>query len=110
MAQMCQERVASLSQAGLPLLFMGDFNIDPARDEYKWLTGHGWRDAYEVVPAADSNHGDIATFWDGRRIDHVLYYGDALKPWQWLRLTSPDPKRRLSDHDPVLARFWLSTA
>jgi endonuclease/exonuclease/phosphatase family metal-dependent hydrolase len=110
MAQMCKANTALLSQAGLPLIFMGDFNIDPARDEYKLLTGDGWRDSYEVALAANPDHEDIPTFRDGRRIDHVLYHGDALKPWQWLRLTSPDPERRLSDHDPVLARFWLTSS
>jgi endonuclease/exonuclease/phosphatase family metal-dependent hydrolase len=108
MAQMCQEKLTEFVDTGLPLIFMGDFNLDPARAEYKWLTGAGWRDTYTVAQAAssDSCGSQLPTFRDGRRIDHILVHGKALSPRQWLRLTSPDPERRLSDHDPVLGRFW----
>jgi endonuclease/exonuclease/phosphatase family metal-dependent hydrolase len=109
MAQMCQEKLQELIATGLPLIFMGDFNIDPARDKYSLLTSNDWQDTYITTPAAnsDSKSDNLATFRDGRRIDHIFYRGDALKPYQWLRLSSPDPERRLSDHDPVLARLRL---
>jgi endonuclease/exonuclease/phosphatase family metal-dependent hydrolase len=112
MAQMCREKLQALIAVGLPLIFMGDFNIDPGRDEYALLTGNGWQDACLTTPAinSDSRTDSLATFRDGRRIDHILYHGDALKPYQWLRLSSPDPERRLSDHEPVLARLWLGVA
>ena len=112
MARLCQEKLIEFVQMGLPLIFMGDFNIDPARPEYSWLTSNGWRDAYVTVLTASSESRDNhqPTFRDGRRIDHILYHGESLRPQEWRRLPSPDPERRLSDHEPVLGLFWLGTS
>jgi endonuclease/exonuclease/phosphatase family metal-dependent hydrolase len=109
MARLCQEKLLEFVGKGLPLILMGDFNIDPAREEYHWLTGNGWQGAYTTVLEASSGSRDdnMPTRLDGRRIDHILYHGETLRPHQWRRLPSPDPKRRLSDHEPVSAYFWL---
>jgi endonuclease/exonuclease/phosphatase family metal-dependent hydrolase len=109
MARLCQEKLPEFVQLGLPLIFMGDFNIDPARAEYSLLTGNGWQDSYTATLASSSESRDthLPTFLDGRHIDHILYHGETLRPQAWHRLPSPDPEQRLSDHEPVLARFWL---
>lgn len=109
MARLCQEKLTEFVGMGLPLIFMGDFNLDPARPEYGLLSSNGWQDSYTTTLASSSErlNNHLSTFMDGRRIDHILYHGESLRPQAWHWLPSPDPKQRLSDHEPVLARFWL---
>ncbi|HLE28731.1 MAG TPA: endonuclease/exonuclease/phosphatase family protein [Anaerolineales bacterium] len=100
MVELCREKVAAFTQPGRPLIFMGDFNFTPAQEEYTRLAGDGWRDS-----RAASAEAAEATFMDGRRIDYIFYRSAGLTPQAWAQLLSPDPQRRLSDHDPVYARF-----
>jgi endonuclease/exonuclease/phosphatase family metal-dependent hydrolase len=108
MVELCREKFVAFAARALPLMLLGDLNFNPADSNYALLIGDGWRDSYEVASAPDS-----ATFlYDmpdipGGRIDHILYRGDGLTPRTWSRLLSPDPKRRVSDHDPVYVRFSL---
>lgn len=86
---------------------MGDFNFNPDDVEFQILRDDGWQDSFS---AADP--GDSATFlYDlpnipGGRIDHILFRGGRIESKSWSRILSPEPERRISDHDPVLA--WLS--
>ncbi len=100
MVELCRAKLAAFSQRGLPLIFMGDFNFSPTEEEFALLTDDGWRDAHAASSATNE-----ATFMDGRRIDHVFYRGVGLRPQRWTCLLSPDPQRRLSDHDPVSVRL-----
>lgn len=89
-------------------IFMGDLNFTPSDPEYKLLIHDGWRDSHKAGSSTDS-----ATFLSnqtgvpGGRIDHILYRGDGLNSHMWRRLMSPDPERRVSDHDSVYVRFSL---
>jgi endonuclease/exonuclease/phosphatase family metal-dependent hydrolase len=109
MVELCREQFAAFATRGLPLIFAGDFNFNPADANYALLIGDGWRDAHDMVAAPEA-----ATFLytmpeiPSGRIDHVLYRGETLTPQAWTRLLSPDPKKRLSDHDPVYVRFSLN--
>ena len=102
MVDLCRRQMAAFIQRDLPLIFMGDFNVSPDQEEYTMFVGDGWKDAHAV-----SDQSEEATFVDGRRIDHIFYRGAQLAPRRWTRLVSPDPYRRLSDHDPVFAQFRI---
>lgn len=96
----CVERIEKFSQSPLPLFFLGDFNITPTDIGYSFLLKDGWQDSYRSQPETPQ-----PTFINGRRIDYIFYRGTGVKPQQWKQLYSPDPERRLSDHDPVCASF-----
>lgn len=89
-----------------PLILIGDLNFNPGDANYALLINGGWRDSYDATAAPNP-----ATFlYDlpdipGGRIDPILYRGDGLTALAWTRLSSPDPERRLSDHDPVCGRL-----
>lgn len=108
MVELCRERLTGFGARGLPLIFAGDLNFNPGDENYALLRSDGWRDAHEAAASADS-----ATFLynlpgiPGGRIDHILYRGAGVTSIAWARLASPDPARRISDHDPVLAQLNL---
>jgi endonuclease/exonuclease/phosphatase family metal-dependent hydrolase len=108
MVQVCREQFVAFTATDVPLIFMGDMNFNPSDANYKQLAADGWRDSHSVCAGADCptflyNRTDVPS----GRIDHILYRGDGLEPQAWARLSSPDPERRLSDHDPVCVRFRL---
>lgn len=102
MVKLCRKKLAAFFNRKLPLIFMGDLNVNPTQAEYALLTSDGWHDSYAV-----SSELNAVTFAKRGRIDHIFYRGACLKPQKWTRLFSPDPQRRLSDHDPVYVRFSL---
>lgn len=108
MAKLSHETLQPFVDAGLPILFMGDFNTSPTRGDYPTLTSGGWKDSYLVNPKAseDGNDSNVPTAGSSR-IDHIFYHGDAFIPKTWERIDSPDPTKELSDHHPVLATFDL---
>ena len=110
MVALCRERFASFATASLPHLFIGDFNFNPTMPEYALLMQDSWQDAHTVL-----NVSEVATFlydqpeqMPGGRIDHILYRGQGLISLTWSRLLSPDPERRVSDHDPVFVQFGVA--
>jgi endonuclease/exonuclease/phosphatase family metal-dependent hydrolase len=108
MLELCRQRCASFAGRGLPMLLIGDLNVNPADPEYAALIAAGWHDAHAATASAEA-----ATFLfdtpaaPAGRIDHILYRGGGIAPLEWSRLASPDSARRLSDHDPVAASFRL---
>ena len=108
MTELCCQKFVDFTTHSAPLMLIGDLNFNPASPNYALLLNQGWRDAYEVAfgPEAATFLYDLADI-PGGRIDHILYQGEALTPQTWARLLSPDPERRLSDHDPVYARFTI---
>ncbi len=109
MAALCQERLAAFAERQRPMIWMGDFNTDQKRGDYSTLVSAGWHDAYVASPLAseDGRDENVATFFNGTRIDHILYHGSGIQPIEWRRLESPDPQRLLSDHYPILARLRI---
>ncbi|MBK8902222.1 MAG: endonuclease/exonuclease/phosphatase family protein [Anaerolineaceae bacterium] len=110
MVALCRSRFADYLPLNLPLIFMGDFNFNPTTANYTLLRKDDWLDPHEAVEAAE-----VPTFlydtphqMPGGRIDHIFYRGRGLAPLAWERLVSPEPERRLSDHDPVLVRFAIT--
>ncbi|MBE2198261.1 MAG: endonuclease/exonuclease/phosphatase family protein [Anaerolinea sp.] len=106
MVALCREKFTTFTARAASQIFIGDLNFNPGDPNYALLIQDGWRDAHEVTaaPEADTflyNLPDIP----GGRIDHILYRGRGLEPRSWMRLASPDPDRRISDHDPVCVRF-----
>lgn len=111
MAELCQKQLAPFAEQGLPMLFLGDFNTSQTRGDYATLTSNGWKDSYlaSEKASADGRDDNVPTMVEGSgRIDHIFYHGDAWQPLAWRRLESPDEKKPLSDHYPVLARFKLN--
>jgi endonuclease/exonuclease/phosphatase family metal-dependent hydrolase len=104
MAEVCRARLQAFAP-DLPLIFMGDFNVDPEQQAgvYALLTAGEWHDAYTTVRPPHAG----GTYQDGTRIDHVFYRGATLTPVAWAILPAPDPARPLSDHQPVLVRLEL---
>jgi len=108
MVDLCREKFTAFTARALSLIFMGDLNFNPADSNYDLLIGNGWCDSHAVTSSPDS-----ATFLynmphlPSGRIDHILYRGAGLTPQAWARLLSPDPERRLADHDPVVVRFEM---
>lgn len=111
MVALCRARLAPFIERNIPLIFMGDLNFNPTTANYALLKQDGWLDTHDVVRADEESTFlyDLANI-PGGRIDHILYRGDALHPQTWSRLLSPDPTRRLSDHDPVCVRFHLGSS
>lgn len=109
MVALCRERFADFLPLNVPLIFMGDFNFNPTTANYALLRSDGWRDPHQVAQAAEvpTFLYDTPHLMPGGRIDHILYRGHGLAPLSWSQLLSPDPVRRVSDHDPVLVRFTL---
>ncbi|MCA9413109.1 MAG: endonuclease/exonuclease/phosphatase family protein [Candidatus Omnitrophica bacterium] len=105
MAKLCQEKLQIFVDEDLPILFFGDFNTDQGRGDYPLLTSGGWKDSYLASPEASETGRDdnVPTIGGRSRIDHIFYYGKSLQAVEWKRLESPDPKRALSDHFPVLS-------
>ncbi len=111
MAALCEQKMKPFIESGLPLIFVGDFNTDQQRGDYGKLTSNGWEDAYRVSEHASplGRDDNITTFVDSqKRIDHIFFQSDRTKAKSWLRLESPDPNRKLSDHFPVQAILTLN--
>lgn len=108
MVELCRSKFGVFSNFASSQIFVGDLNFNPTELNYQMLLNDGWLDSHAV--ASDP---DTATFlYDlpgipGGRIDHIMYRSHLLTPKVWHRLASPDPNRRISDHDPVYARFRL---
>lgn len=112
MAELCEKKMEPFIKEGLPMIFMGDFNTNQKRGDYPRLVSNGWQDSYKVSPLAspDGRDDNVPTMYKVDsigRIDHIFYQGPGLTPIHWERLESPDPKRALSDHHPVMAVFRL---
>lgn len=109
MVELCREKFTAFINPELLLIFAGDFNFNPAYPEYAALLADGWRDAHAELgaPEAATFLYDLPGMPSGR-IDHILYRGAGIAPQSWNRLFSPDPQRRLSDHDPVHVRFRIN--
>jgi endonuclease/exonuclease/phosphatase family metal-dependent hydrolase len=109
MVELCRTKLAAFTGRGVPLIFMGDLNFNPAATDYHLFLEDGWCDSHLAAGGPEA-----ATFlYDrpdvpGGRIDHIFYQGDGLRATAWTRLFSPDPQRRLSDHDPVCVHFSLN--
>ena len=89
----------------MPLIFMGDLNINPTQPNFALFLQDGWKDSHPTGSNAGTFLYENAGVPDGR-IDHILYHG----PWNslaWKRIESPDSEKRLSDHQPVFARLRL---
>jgi endonuclease/exonuclease/phosphatase (EEP) superfamily protein YafD len=100
MLELCLEQIATFSQHGVPLIFLGDFNFTPTHTAFALLANDGWHDTQ--VAASTTNE---ATHRSGRRIDHIFYRGTGITPQTWNPLYSPDPQRPLSDHHPLYVRL-----
>jgi len=107
MVELCRQQLAAFIKTGAPLVFMGDLNFNPSNLNYAQLIEDGWRDPFVVAPTTDTTTFlyDLPDI-PGGRIDHILYQG-GFAPLSWARIESPDPNKRLSDHDPVLVRLGL---
>jgi endonuclease/exonuclease/phosphatase family metal-dependent hydrolase len=110
MVDLCREKFAIFTSYGDCRIFMGDLNINPSDTDYKSLINDGWLDSCEAA-----SDGPSTTFISDHpgipsgRIDHILYHGDGLNPRMWNRLLSPEPQRRISDHDPVHVIFKVTS-
>jgi endonuclease/exonuclease/phosphatase family metal-dependent hydrolase len=100
MVELCREQIAMVTQCGVPLIFLGDFNFTPTHAAYALLTSDGWHDAHRAASTTSE-----ATHRSGRRIDHIFYRGAGVTPQSWTPLCSPDPQRPLSDHHLVSVRL-----
>jgi len=89
MIELCREQLTAFVVRGLPLIFAGDFNFNPADANYASLIADGWRDSHDVAFATDEDTilYDLPGLPSGR-IDHILYRGDGLTPQAWARLAS----------------------
>jgi endonuclease/exonuclease/phosphatase family metal-dependent hydrolase len=119
MMEACKAHLDELVADDTPAVFMGGFNVGRSSSEYGLLISTGWRYAdMGRDPRADSSASSAGQTSSGpehmqptppdpqaTRIDHILYRGESMVPLEWQRLTSPDPARRLSDHDPIFARL-----
>lgn len=107
MVELCRSRLAVFSEQGLPQILAGDLNFNPNDANYARLLADGWCDAHTATTAVEAPTMlyDLPELMPAGRIDHVLYRGSGLVPISWARLVSPDPDRRLSDHDPVQVQF-----
>lgn len=106
MATLSHELTDANLEAGVPIIFVGDFNTDHERGDYPKLISDGFRDAYLACSAASKTGIDsnIPTVLNGDvRIDHIFYRGEGIEAAQWRRLESSDPAKKLSDHYPVFA-------
>jgi endonuclease/exonuclease/phosphatase (EEP) superfamily protein YafD len=102
MVELCREQIAVVTQCGVPLIFLGDFNFTPTHAAYALLTSDGWHDTYVAASTTST-----ATHRRGRRIDHIFYRGAGVTPQSWIPLCFPDPQRPLSDHRPVSVRLLV---
>jgi endonuclease/exonuclease/phosphatase family metal-dependent hydrolase len=111
MARLSHELLQPYIDAGLPVIFAGDFNTSPTRGDYAKLTEGDWTDAYIAAPEASENGVDnhVSTvFFGENRIDHILFHGAGFEAVGWKRIESPDPDKPLSDHYPALATLHWS--
>jgi endonuclease/exonuclease/phosphatase family metal-dependent hydrolase len=104
MVALCRQRLAGMRLGTMPRLWAGDFNFNPATENFRRLLADGWRDAAEGAPEAATFRYNLPGIPSGR-IDHILYQGEGLEAAAWGRLAAPEPGMRLSDHDPVWARL-----
>lgn len=94
----------------LPVLVMGDFNVDQNNESYALLNSSGiMRDAYELSPIKYANNGTFNAFEIDRRtnerIDHI-FVGNSFKVKRYGILTElywddQNVPRIPSDHYPV---------
>lgn len=106
MVELCKKKFSTFAKKHPSLIFIGDLNFNEKDHNYELLTKDGWRDSCQI-----SNDINSATFlYDipsipGGRIDHILYKSAELTPVLWQRLMPSDSEQRISDHDPVNAKF-----
>ncbi|MBI2423418.1 MAG: endonuclease/exonuclease/phosphatase family protein [Candidatus Hydrogenedentes bacterium] len=112
MAALSREKLRPFLDAGLPVVFWGDYNADSKDAAYATLTESPWRDAYAASPLAGPGAKDsnvTTSGWD-IRIDHILYAGAGLEATEWRRIESPKAGVNLSDHYPVFAVLQFGAA
>ena len=109
MAELNTKMLKKLTNTGLPIVLMGDFNTDPTRGRYDLLVSNGWNDAYLSSEKSSETGLDnnVPTAFGRTRIDHILYFGDTIIANGWKRIESTDPQKKLSDHWPVFTELII---
>ncbi|MFM2191016.1 MAG: hypothetical protein RL491_1402 [Bacteroidota bacterium] len=97
-AEQAEAMAKKISETTIPLMVCGDFNDTPISFTYRTISS-GLNDAF-----VEEGHGIGATYAGpipGLRIDYILY-NDAFELESY-----HTPKKRLSDHLPLVADFKL---
>lgn len=109
-SQLVAAKIASLNTEGLPVIWMGDFNVEPENPAYQVILNQEiWKDARLVSKL--SSYGPKGTFtgfdWDRMPdgiIDHIFVQG-KLEVLRHGILTDNYGKKYPSDHFPVLVEL-----
>lgn len=98
-SKLVSSRLKDLYKENIPVLLIGDFNIDSDHEAYPLLTGEGLLDSYKLF-YKDREDPKLVTFYT-HQIDHVFVYPEtAVVPQNFQVL--PTIKQRLSDHNAVV--------
>ncbi|MEO3946476.1 endonuclease/exonuclease/phosphatase family protein [Gorillibacterium sp. CAU 1737] len=110
--ELIRERMEELSRssAGLPFVLTGDFNVEPDNIVIRGLEAAGYRNAYSILPAGDTDQVPGMTFHDfqggerGRPIDYIFSSPDLTVEAVQVDRSYYDG-RYPSDHYPVCAQL-----
>jgi len=103
------EKIAAINKAGLPVILMGDFNLEPDHEAIKALGEH-MQDAHllagaDVFGPEGTFNGFVVTEAATRRIDYIFLSPSDYDLMKYGILTATIEGRHPSDHFPVYAEL-----
>jgi endonuclease/exonuclease/phosphatase family metal-dependent hydrolase len=106
-AALILEKIKAINKENLPVLLMGDFNVDQSTEAYHLLqNAPGMKDTYKVADFVYANNGSTNSFdltqSTERIIDHI-FVSESVKVKKYGLLTDTYHNRFPSDHFPVMA-------
>ena len=106
-AALILDKMKTINAQKLPVLLMGDFNVDQTTEAYQLLkNAPGMKDTYEAADFVYANNGSTNGFdltkSHERIIDHI-FVSESLEVIKYGLLTDTYHNRFPSDHFPVMA-------
>ncbi|MDN3670505.1 endonuclease/exonuclease/phosphatase family protein [Echinicola jeungdonensis] len=110
-AQLILNKIKEYSQNGLPVMLLGDFNVDQENPAYYLLENSSeLKDCFNAAQLRYANNGTFNSFdiskSSDRRIDHI-FVSESVKVKKYGILTDTYHNRYPSDHFPVMAEIEL---
>ncbi|MCH7396808.1 endonuclease/exonuclease/phosphatase family protein [Belliella sp. DSM 107340] len=105
-SKLVMSKIKEINNENLPVIFMGDFNVDKENNAYKVIVNKGFKDSRNE--SQTPHYGDLGTFngynWNKTPeniIDHI-FINEGITVNRYGILTDNYGKKYPSDHFPVL--------
>ena len=107
--RLIQEKITQFNKEELPVILMGDFNLEPETEEIQFLASH-YKDSKETATHVFGPQGTFNAFDFQepvtRRIDYIFTEGN-IKVKKYAVLSDSKELKYMSDHLPVVVQIEL---